>query len=132
MPISCSACLNISFVTRKGVGEGEGDGNGVAEGDGNGVGVCAMTSRALICGATTAAAPSAGMSFTNVRRVTAVDELLEHLSDLVFAFDGFMVDKQSAVNLAVSNPLAVSIQHSAVCVTEIGLTASIGWLTADC
>ena len=64
MPISFSACCNISLVTRNGAGEGdgEGDGNGVAVGEG----VCANEPNCK-CGATTTAVPSAGTSFTKER-----------------------------------------------------------------
>src|ERR1041384_372350 len=62
MPMILSACFRSSFFTRVAAGEAEGDGCGV------GVGVCASAfSGALV--ATIAAAPAAGRTLTNARRV---------------------------------------------------------------
>ena len=54
----------MSFVTRKGAGVGVGEGSGVGRGDA----LCAREDAMFKCGVARAAAPSAGTSFTNVRR----------------------------------------------------------------
>jgi len=56
----------MSFVTRKGAGVGEGEGRGVGEGVGDGP--WARADARFSLGVASAAAPSAGTSFTNVRR----------------------------------------------------------------
>jgi len=83
MPISFSACCNISFVTRKGVGEGDGEGSGVAVGEG----VCA-NELSCKCGATITAVPNAGTSLTNDRRLIALAKFAARSfdSDLVLGF----------------------------------------------
>src|SRR4029434_5677790 len=68
MPISFSACCSMSFVTRNGAGVGDGEGRGVGLGDGP----CARADARFRCGAANAAAPKAGTSFTNARRLTVL------------------------------------------------------------
>src|SRR5712691_4241550 len=65
MPISFSALCIMSFVMRPGVGDGRGKGDGV------GVGVCATALNGRFA-TVNPAAPAAGRSLTNVRRLIEV------------------------------------------------------------
>jgi len=82
----------MSFVTRKGAGDGEGEGAGVKLGDGVGVGdgVCARVDAR--CGVASATALSAGTSFTNVRRSrSSVAEPADFLACFSFNSGFFIV-----------------------------------------